>query len=660
MLDLDYSRRHIIFNGVSDSYHDLVMAGNTPLLIPKPKRSSVEVAYSNGTVDTSELNGDLYFEDYEISYVFTCKLLTVRNGVVQTTEQMNGYVNDKIQDVEDWLYSGPATLTDYGLPKQYANADCTSITSEKVASPSYWMIKFTVTFRFPFDMTFTISFPYQRDFSGRYLVFNGQISSNIGLVMIGSTPTTSMTPKTNYMDWPKKNGSLNLTHCKDGASSGKDSMFYRDRTITYKFVHFIDKGTKNPCQLNLECQNYVDMVCSWLYHHSSVLSFVTIDGMITYGGTESMLIDSGWIDPDYDPYVGGYVDCDCLPSARCTGFNASKILSGDKWGVSFEITFTTYPRFSSCTLYIPPVESPTHDPEITYREWQHYTETFTNERNTATLMCEQASFTTYPGLYLGTTNEDFSRSWTFDDYQVSSGQILMSYDIDIPEYIDESIPEGYPCVAITMPYFFDITIKGTEGVEDVTHTYIPQLYSPTMDYLYAGYDIYQEGSSSATSQFYPSVIFDKLFAYQGVSVVLTPLTDAFTEQELEDADVIITIDFKYHYLKYIAPDDIQEEYGLWANEEAYCPNTYSIYTKAVADLREDPPAFGNNALTFIPFNKPNQTGDYKFEHPRVYTTQGPPQWVCWLDAPLVDNLGNQYIWCDSAKPDGSDIQWLQP
>ena len=660
MLDLDYSRRHIIFNGVSDSYHDLVMAGNTPLLIPKPKRSSVEIAYSNGTVDTSELNGDLYFEDYEISYVFTCKLQTVRNGVVQTTEQMNGHVNDKIQDVEDWLYSGPATLNDYGLPKQYLNADCTNFSTEKVASPSYWMIKFTVTFRFPFSMDFVVNFPYERNFNGRYLVFNGQISSNIGLVMIGSTPTTNVVPKTNYMDWPKKNGSLNLTHCKDGYSIGKESMFYRDRTISYKFVHFIDKGNKNPCQLNLDCQNYIDMICTWLFHHSSALSFVTIDGMITYGGTEAMLIDSGWINPNYNPYIGGTVQCDCLPSARCTGFNASKILSGDKWGVSFEITFTTYPVYSSCSLYIPPATDPSHEPEITYTEWANYAEVFTNERNTKTLMCELPSGNDHPGLYLSMTNEEFTKTWRFDEYAVggSNNYILLPFEMDIPEYVDSSIPTNYPCLAISMPAFVTITCG-----EETCH-YIPIIATSNGYYtLYEGYDLYRSGSMFV--QFYPRILFDKEFSYSGVILELIPIDETsspigISSADLEDNDIAITIDFKYHYLKYISLQDIKADYGIWGETEEYCPDEYYVVTKHVTNYEGGILIFTDNSMPFIPFNKPNQSGDYKFDHPGAYAQYGPPNWGMWLDIPLVDNIGNTYVWCDNEKPEGCDIQWIQP
>lgn len=661
MLDLNTSRRHIIFNGISDSYHDLAMVGDTSLLLPEPKRSSVELSYTNGTIDTSELNGELYFNDHEIEYVFICKIPTVYNGVARTTAQMNGLCNDKIKAVESWAYSGPATLNDYGMPRVFEDADCTSVVAEKAISTECWIVKFTLHFRCPYNMSLsTATIPYKHDFDGRYIVYNGYISSNIGLVMIGSTPLTDVEPKTKYMEWPKRNGALNLSHVNHNLSSGYESLFYKDRSIKYQFVHFINKGSKDICAMNVACQEYIEAVCKWLYYHSTTLPFTTVDGNVTYGGTELMLIDSGWINPNYDPSVGGDVQCNCLPSARCTGLSVTKTMFPDKWGLTFDVTFTTYPRFSNCTLYIPPASSQTHEPEIEYVPWANYASTFTNEQNTKTLMCEVPSYANNSGLYLAMSNEEFTKSWAFSEYVVTAatGSILCSYDIDIPEYIDDSIPENYPCVAITVSPFVDITCNG------VTKTYLAYQASGYGS-LYVGYDLYYEGSSSPSNMFYPAIIFDDEFSYSGISVYLYPIgptgmvaEEGFTAAELEADDTIITINFKYHYLKYTAPANIQSEYGLWANDEDYCPNEYYIFTKYVADFRDDPPEYTTDAISFIPFNKPNQQGDYKFDHPGAYTTQGPNGWACWLDVPLVNGIGNNYIWCDTAKPEGCDIQWL--
>ena len=99
----DYNMRHIIFNGESDEYHGLVMSGNTPILKPVPKRDSVTVPYSDGSIDKSELDGQLYFENLEISYILLAIIPRVYNGSVRNINQMNSAFDSKITEVENWL-----------------------------------------------------------------------------------------------------------------------------------------------------------------------------------------------------------------------------------------------------------------------------------------------------------------------------------------------------------------------------------------------------------------------------------------------------------------------------------------------------------------------------------------------------------------------------
>lgn len=677
----DYSMRHVIFNGESDESHGLTMSGNTPLIKPVPKRDSVTVPYSDGSIDKSELDGQLYFEDLSVSYVLLAMIPKIHNGIVYDTNQMNSLCNDKIQEVEDWLYSGPATLTDYGLKRSLSNADCVGLSIDKAMSTNEWVVKFTVNFKAPFNIPFdAISIPYYSGYNGRFIVFNGYSSCNVGLHMVGSTPLTNLEAKRSSMNYIHKNGSLDTSRGRNGMTWGKDSMFYNDRQIGYSFNHTISKfkanGTvKNVCEMNQECQEYVESICKWLYIHSPS-RFATINGNVTYGGLDFMLIDSGWIDSSYDPAEGGTYNCKCLPSARVTDLSVSKNLFNDRWSLEFDVTFTTFPTFFDCELYIPASSSQSHSPVISMDTWKHYAELYTDAENSidSIPMIEFKNDNDIDdAIYSGFTKNDITIVEAFSSYTVNNDTSI-SFDFveDVPLYIHKSISgqtlSNPPvCAIVCLPKVISITIN------DVTKYYIPY-FSAVDESLIAcpsyvtlidpeGNVVYEDDDYSMQlySVAVPITENNEQKLLLAGTITLAPCdgygisnNSGFTSHQLEADSTYVTLPITYWYTQGMFGDDILNDYGVYPDREAYAPDHYFVCTAFVADYSGDVPSFGYSALQYDFINSDSQN-DKKFDHPAAYNGSGYP---IWLNLPLDNGDGNNYILCDSNKPEGGDIQWL--
>lgn len=664
MLDLDYSRRHIIFNGESDSEHDLVMGGNTPLITPVPKRSSLEVAYANGTIDTSEINGVLYFQDLEIQYNMFCIIPVYSSGTARNSDTLNALCNEKIVEVEEWLYSGPATLYDYGLPSALVNADCKSITSVKSCANDVWIIRFTISFKADFNLsTYGPSAEPTWERNGRFIVYNGYASYELGLIMSGTTPVTTVEPKVKELSWPKKDGSLNLSHGRGGYSRGYNSQFYQNRSITYKFIKFFSKKDqygyeRNACEMNQLVQEDLYRLCMWFYVHGNQ-PFTTIDGVITYGGTRTMLMDSTWINPNSYPY--GNIPCKFLASAMVQSVKASKILYPDRWALVLDVEFSTYPEFFNGTVYLPPPSDPSPATNIVFTSWKHYAEFGVDERDPMTYMIPfNGEQNIEDGIYMPCDILEIANSLTYSEnsipddgeYCISNGTILCKFPFSVPSYEHPSkhittgnknfellikVPRYIKLTCADRSVYFKIDLDNSHAtnidvISDISVTYVDD----------------QEQTIAQTTQGIIGLAED----FDGsVYAVLTPVSGViFTPTEVDGFE--FSIPCTASYVQMITGEDILSQYGLWGENEAAVCNIATAATAITEQIgtTEDTVYSGTQIK---PYNS-TETGLYPFKF--SVPSSGD---ILFLVTPLVEDTPNTYILCDSAKPEGGDIQWQQ-
>lgn len=105
----DYSvtrHRAIMFHG-KHSMRDmnLMMVGSTPLSPVTPKIVREEVAYGDGDLDLSRVDGELYFNTRTITYTFV--LAEEFNATVRTRAKTTALVNH-LSDIYKWLYQDSA------------------------------------------------------------------------------------------------------------------------------------------------------------------------------------------------------------------------------------------------------------------------------------------------------------------------------------------------------------------------------------------------------------------------------------------------------------------------------------------------------------------------------------------------------------------------
>ena len=493
MLDLDYTRRHIIFNGVSDSSKDLVMGGNTPIFVPKVKRSSLEVSYADGTVDTTYYKANkILLENDSMQYELFVVISIYDNGAMRSTEEMNSICNNKIIDVEQWLYSGPGDLIDYGIgyyddanvnsgnpaitPYTFHNAECTSCSSTKAVSSSEWVIKFSVAFTWPpVAMGERVYWNSPREYTKpddgiRFLYFNKKCSYMYGLTMHGDTPMTDMVPKISSYDWPEQDGSLSLSHCRLNHPTGWESMFYSDRTLSYEFTKFFSKTNgsgklRSVCQMNAIIQNCIEEVSQWLLNVAPQL--MTVDGNVIAGGENTFLTDSAFVIGG--SYVGT-VPCYFLLGARCTSLSANKTEHNDYWGVKFSITMTCYPIFKVGSINFGSAQTPSHDPVVTTPIWTEYYKIDTTDDPTATesnptklyMFQFNSSYSSIDeGIYLAELQKTKALEFTIDSYNAADSLICNTeFTLDVEDFTSPSISaqtktkEWYNFVIGLPPYIF--------------------------------------------------------------------------------------------------------------------------------------------------------------------------------------------------------------
>lgn len=702
--------RHITFDGETDSEHDLVMSGNTPLLVPKPKQSSVTVPYAHGSVDTSELDGQIYWNDLTIKYTFACCIPVLYSGALRDTDRMNIVCSEKVEEIENWLYDGPATLEDTGWSFSLPNAECTDVTNSKVCEESHWIIKFEATFIAPF--TLSMSRPSATNFNriGRFIVYNGGASYEYGLIMAGTTPLSGEKPKITNMDWPHRNGSLNLSHCRNGNTSGIGSLFFENRSIQYSFFKSFSKydsqGNPIPAyMMHREIQDFILEMCCWLYQHTGN-SFVTIDGMVTYGGTSIMLADSAWLTNDYIP-VGDSAPCKFLPSAIVSDLSFTKTIFGDIWGLTMEVTFSTYPIFSYGALYFPSPQEPTPTPGIIVQPWKHYAEfnSFDGEETRIlwflkdhTLAQQAMSLNIMDGIYMGCNEviqnyhgagyRDNDGSYEPVGYSKGSTGIEFynyseqsTYGVFIPISVDEYVhpsmedydAENYlfPTLILWTPPVKEITIDGNQRL------FIPNLYfgSSLTNYspLMAKYVVRKMVNGSATES----------ASYQIVGIVITGVYDVTaiavryyyinengfnqTISETTDKFVGLDIDVPIHiqYLQRMSGNNVVDAYGLYAKDDDNAPENFKVlpYEIVFDYTGEELEIYYRNSVTCPLVNTDPGHTVHGPEYYREFiaSPSSPDNFpgAVAITIPIVNGEANNYILCDgTTPPEGGDIQWL--
>lgn len=188
----------------------------------------------------------------------------------------------------------------------------------------------------------------------RYIVINGSSSRALGLIMAGSTPVSTVTPKLSSLSVQYSDGTIDTSRV-----SG--ALHYEDRTISYNFTYQISRyngdGTRKTMNaLNREVTEKISQITQWAY------------GEGNYKNTRSnTLYDTAYWNPTENE---GYY----FYKARCSGLQSSKVVSGDNWIVQFSISFIFDPYMyevgatpKTFALFAGPTEDAVGMGEVTVR-----------------------------------------------------------------------------------------------------------------------------------------------------------------------------------------------------------------------------------------------------------------------------------------------------
>jgi hypothetical protein len=156
--------RSIFFNGMNSMTDmGLLMIGSTPLSSVSPKLVEEEVAYTNGDLDLSRSDGNLYYQTRTISYTF---IFISPNEDSETPVEKNIKITDKMREINEWLYDFNNTVTswtavydghsysmgtrdmlDTGYSLKFQNARVESIEPGKGMFNEQWVDQITVNFK---------------------------------------------------------------------------------------------------------------------------------------------------------------------------------------------------------------------------------------------------------------------------------------------------------------------------------------------------------------------------------------------------------------------------------------------------------------------------------------------------------------------------------
>lgn len=159
--DVD-THRSIVFHGYNSMTDmNLMMIGSTPLSQVTPKIVREEVAYGDGDLDLSRVDGELYFNSRTITYTFV--QVNEYDSVWKPTSK-NTDITAGISQIYDWLYKefrggdivdgdiirghiSETELYDYGYgPYKFTNASVTDVQVNKAMFNNAWVETLEVTF----------------------------------------------------------------------------------------------------------------------------------------------------------------------------------------------------------------------------------------------------------------------------------------------------------------------------------------------------------------------------------------------------------------------------------------------------------------------------------------------------------------------------------
>lgn len=315
----------------------LIMSGNTPITVRKPRRSTVKIDEMHGSIDISWQTGEIHYEDRELTYNFAYCIPI--NGY--NRDELNSKSEAILQEITTWINMyDDGNMYDSGAGN-FKNVRLTNAKAEKSFSSNYWILAITLQFKahpiieigtrdtFPCRRIATEVSPaayayVEQDgkqilvttdttmFTGRTFSFGGQhVFYSYNLYVSGNVELAPLNMKRSSITIPFADGTANM------------ETYYDDSEITYNCVGIIPvSGTTN--EMNQKCQYAVEKVSDWLYGYSGSDSYKGI----TMKGT-GVIVDSA---------LGEF------RLARCTGLTVTKTISIEYWLLAFEIKFTTYPK----------------------------------------------------------------------------------------------------------------------------------------------------------------------------------------------------------------------------------------------------------------------------------------------------------------------------
>lgn len=327
-IDMTDDFRYITINGITSHQKGLIMSGNTPLSIKTPRRQTMNLDGFHGSIDISWQKGALYYDDRLLKYSFA---MFVPRGTEsnETLSNMNDACENEIQDLYLWVSSldglnSDKILDDSGAGR-YNQVKFEGMEISKTFKNDMWILSITMEFRTHPEMASIPAYPTPSQvataleldvYIGRDFSFAGKNSwYDFHLYVSGPTALEDPPIKHNYMTLPFLNGNVNR------------GVYYEDDIISYKCIFILDNiGNRN--EMNRKCQSATEHIMNWLY---SVGGSQIGPDNLTMKGTSDL----------NDSALGKFV------FARCTGFSVTKSMSDLYWLLTYDITFTTYPKIVS-------------------------------------------------------------------------------------------------------------------------------------------------------------------------------------------------------------------------------------------------------------------------------------------------------------------------
>lgn len=354
VLDPGYSNnfRYISFNYHTSFDYGLVMSGITPLTVRHPKRQEINIPYSHGSLDVSTQDGNLYFDDREVTYNFGAIVQRLFTGEkFETNNEINKRCQHLMSNITNWLmpaqsntteeqpFSGIGDLYD-NCAGTYSNSRCVKLEISKDFYDEYWVLAISATFKLG-QLTSINSDVGEADMlipseELREIIFNGSTSFTKRLFMSGSTPLSAVTSKRASITSNIMDGEIDRSYFPTIVNGQRKSIiFYEDRKIDYTFYRIWHRTENNTHDINLWMQNSIEEIANWLYMTNNLTNVVEWNGMKMKG--------VGILKDSFNYTFGEEEEGYSLMFARCTGLNVSKVLGADYWILVIQPQFTVYP-----------------------------------------------------------------------------------------------------------------------------------------------------------------------------------------------------------------------------------------------------------------------------------------------------------------------------